>query len=347
MKIMKRALITGITGQDGSYLAELLLEQGYEVFGIVRRKAQMTYGNVEHLKKEIQFLYADMTDLVSLAQAVKKSQADEVYNLAAQSFVAASWDTPLETAQIDANGVVNLLEAIRISKPDARFYQASTSEMFGKVQEIPQQESTPFYPRSPYGVAKLYGHWITKNYRESYGMYACSGILFNHESERRGLEFVTRKITNAVAKIKLGIQEYVELGNLDAKRDWGHSKDYVRAMWLMLQQDNPEDYVIATNETRTVREFVTTAFSKAGINIIWKGSGIEEIAMDSSTGKCVVRINPKYFRPAEVELLIGNPKKAEEKLGWRREISFEELVERMIENDLILAQKEQREKQIS
>ncbi len=347
MKIMKRALITGITGQDGSYLAELLLEQGYEVFGIVRRKAQMTYGNVEHLKKEIQFLYADMTDLVSLAQAVKKSQADEVYNLAAQSFVAASWDTPLETAQIDANGVVNLLEAIRISKPDARFYQASTSEMFGKVQEIPQQESTPFYPRSPYGVAKLYGHWITKNYRESYGMYTCSGILFNHESERRGLEFVTRKITNAVAKIKLGIQEYVELGNLDAKRDWGHSKDYVRAMWLMLQQDNPEDYVIATNETRTVREFVTTAFSKAGINIIWKGSGIEEIAMDSSTGKCVVRINPKYFRPAEVELLIGNPKKAEEKLGWRREISFEELVERMIENDLILAQKEQREKQIS
>lgn len=347
MKIMKRALITGITGQDGSYLAELLLEQGYEVFGIVRRKAQMTYGNVEHLKKEIQFLYADMTDLVSLAQAVKKSQADEVYNLAAQSFVAASWDTPLETAQIDANGVVNLLEAIRISKPDARFYQASTSEMFGKVQEIPQQESTPFYPRSPYGVAKLYGHWITKNYRESYGMYACSGILFNHESERRGLEFVTRKITNAVAKIKLGIQEYVELGNLDAKRDWGHSKDYVRAMWLMLQQDNPEDYVIATNETRTVREFVTTAFSKAGINIIWKGSGIEEIAMDSSTGKCVVRINPKYFRPAEVELLIGNPKKAEEKLGWRREISFEELVERMVENDLILAQKEQREKQIS
>lgn len=345
--MQKTALITGITGQDGSYLAELLLEQGYEVFGIVRRKAQMTYGNVEHLKKEIQFLYADMTDLVSLAQAVKKSQADEVYNLAAQSFVAASWDTPLETAQIDANGVVNLLEAIRISKPDARFYQASTSEMFGKVQEIPQQESTPFYPRSPYGVAKLYGHWITKNYRESYGMYACSGILFNHESERRGLEFVTRKITNAVAKIKLGIQEYVELGNLDAKRDWGHSKDYVRAMWLMLQQDNPEDYVIATNETRTVREFVTTAFSKAGINIIWKGSGIEEIAMDSSTGKCVVRINPKYFRPAEVELLIGNPKKAEEKLGWRREISFEELVERMIENDLILAQKEQREKQIS
>ncbi len=347
MKSMKRALITGITGQDGSYLAELLLKQGYEVFGIVRRKAQMTYGNVEHLKKEIQFLYADMTDFVSLAQAVKKSQADEVYNLAAQSFVAASWDTPLETAQIDANGVVNLLEAIRISKPDARFYQASTSEMFGKVQEIPQQESTPFYPRSPYGVAKLYGHWITKNYRESYGMYACSGILFNHESERRGLEFVTRKITNAVAKIKLGIQEYVELGNLDAKRDWGHSKDYVRAMWLMLQQDNPEDYVIATNETRTVREFVTTAFLKAGINLIWKGSGIEETAVDSSTGKCVVRINPKYFRPAEVELLIGNPKKAEEKLGWRREISFEELVERMVANDLILAQKEQREKQIS
>lgn len=339
-QIMKRALITGITGQDGSYLAELLLEQGYEVFGILRRKSQMTYGNVEHLKKEIQFLYADMTDLVSLTHAVKKSQADEVYNLAAQSFVAASWDTPIETAQIDASGVTNLLEAIRVIKPEAKFYQASTSEMFGKVQEVPQQESTPFYPRSPYGVAKLYGHWITKNYRESYGMYACSGILFNHESERRGLEFVTRKITNAAARIKLGLQEQVELGNLDAKRDWGHSKDYVRAMWLMLQQNQPEDYVIATNETRTVREFVTMAFQKAGIKLIWTGSGIEEIGIDSSTEKVVVRVNSKYFRPAEVELLIGNPKKAEKELGWKREISFEELVQRMVANDLLLANRE-------
>ena len=250
---MKRALITGITGQDGSYLAELLLEKGYEVYGIWRRKATVDYGNIEHLKDKVHLIYADMTDAVSLIAAMQISQADEVYNLAAQSFVKTSWDTPVSTADIDAIGVTNMLEAIKLVKPEARFYQASTSEMFGKVQAVPQKEDTPFYPRSPYGVAKLYGHWITKNYRESYDMFACSGILFNHESERRGLEFVTRKITNAAVKISLGLQDHLELGNLDAKRDWGHSKDYVRAMWLMLQADTPDDYVIASNETRSVR----------------------------------------------------------------------------------------------
>ena len=295
---MKNALITGIAGQDGSYLAELLLEKGYHVYGIMRRKAVVDYGNVEHIKDKIHFIYADMTDVVSLVNAMKISQADEVYNLAAQSFVATSWEQPLATAQIDAIGVTNMLEAIRIVKPSCRFYQASTSEMFGLVQEIPQRETTPFYPRSPYGVAKVYGHWITKNYRESYGMYACSGILFNHESERRGKEFVTRKITDAVARIKLGIQEYVELGNMDSKRDWGHSKDYVNAMWLMLQQEKADDYVIATNETRTVREFLEVAFSKVGITVEWEGSGIDEVGKDKETGKVIVKVNKEFFRPA-------------------------------------------------
>ena len=288
---MKNALITGITGQDGSYLAELLLEKGYNVYGLMRRKSVVDYGNVDHIKDKIHFIYADMQDIVSLISAMRISQADEVYNLAAQSFVATSWDTP-------------------------------------------------FYPRSPYGVAKLYGHWITKNYRESYDMYACSGILFNHESERRGKEFVTRKITNAVAHIKLGLQDHVELGNLDAKRDWGHSKDYVRAMWLLLQQEEPDDYVIATNETRTVREFAKTAFAAAGIEVEFEGEGVNEIAKDKATGKVVLKVNPDFFRPAEVELLIGNPAKAEAKLGWKREISFQELVERMVKNDLELVKKE-------
>ncbi len=337
---MKRALITGVTGQDGSYLAELLLEKGYEVYGIMRRKSVVDYGNVEHIKDKIHFIYADMTDVVSLIAAMRISQADEVYNLAAQSFVATSWDTPLGTADIDALGVTNMLEAIRAVKPEARFYQASTSEMFGKVQAIPQCETTPFYPRSPYGVAKLYGHWITKNYRESYDMYACSGILFNHESERRGKEFVTRKITDAVARIKQGVQECLELGNMDAKRDWGHSKDYVKAMWLMLQQEEADDYVIATNETRTVREFVDTAFKHVGMDIVWEGEGVDEIGKDKATGKVVVKVNPKFFRPAEVELLIGNPAKAEKALGWEREISFAELVERMVKNDMELVAKE-------
>jgi len=337
---MKNALITGITGQDGSYLAELLLEKGYNVYGIMRRKSEVTYGNVEHIKDKIHFIYADMTDPISLISAMKISQPDEVYNLAAQSFVATSWDTPLGTADIDALGVTNILEAIRVVKPEARFYQASTSEMFGLVQAIPQCETTPFYPRSPYGVAKLYGHWITKNYRESYNLFACSGILFNHESERRGKEFVTRKITDAVSRIKQNVQDHIELGNMDAKRDWGHSKDYVKAMWLMLQQEIPDDYVIATNETRTVREFVEIAFRCVDIEVEWSGEGINEIGKDKATGKEIVKINPQFFRPAEVEILIGDPAKADSNLGWEREIPFAELVQRMVKNDMELVAKE-------
>ncbi len=336
---MKKALITGVTGQDGSYLAELLLDKGYEVYGIMRRKSVVDYGNVEHIKDKIRFIYADITDVVSLVNAMKISEADEVYNLAAQSFVATSWEQPLATAQIDALGVANMLEAIRIVKPSCRFYQASTSEMFGLVQEIPQRETTPFYPRSPYSVAKVYGHWITKNYRESYGLYACSGILFNHESERRGKEFVTRKITDSVARIKLGLQDYIELGNMDSKRDWGHSKDYVYAMWLMLQQDHADDYVIATNETRTVREFVEMAFSKVGIELEWSGKGVDEVGKDKMNGKILVKVNKEFFRPAEVEILLGDPTKAETELGWKREIGFDELVERMVNNDMEFVKK--------
>lgn len=337
---MKRALITGVTGQDGSYLAELLLEKGYEVYGIMRRKSVADYGNVEHIKDKIKFIYADMTDVVSLINAMKISQADEVYNLAAQSFVGTSWEQPVATLDIDGAGVVNMLEAIKTIKPEARFYQASTSEMFGLVQAIPQKEDTPFYPRSPYGVAKLYGHWITKNYRESYYMYACSGILFNHESERRGKEFVTRKITDAVARIKLGLQDVLELGNMDSKRDWGHSKDYVNAMWLMLQGDIAQDYVVATNETRTVREFVEIAFAHVDIKIKWQGEGVNEIGIDETTGKTIVAINPKFFRPSEVDILLGDPTKIEKELGWKREISFAQLVERMVKNDIALVEKE-------
>ena len=306
----------------------------------MRRKSVVDYGNVDHIKDKIHFIYADMTDQTSLIHAMTISQADEVYNLAAQSFVATSWEQPLATAEIDAIGVTNMLEAIRVVKPEAHFYQASTSEMFGLVQAIPQCETTPFYPRSPYGVAKLYGHWITKNYRESYNLFACSGILFNHESERRGKEFVTRKITNAVARIKQGVQDCVELGNLDSKRDWGHSKDYVHAMWLMLQQDTPDDYVIATNETRTVREFVDTAFACAGIEIEWSGEGVNETGTDKATGKVVVKVNPEFFRPAEVDILLGDPSKAEKTLGWKREIPFQELVSRMVKNDMELVAKE-------
>lgn len=337
---MKRALITGINGQDGSYLAELLLEKGYKVYGIMRRKSKVDYGNVGHLINDIEFIYGDMTDYISLVNAMKISQADEVYNLAAQSFVGTSWEQPIATAEIDGIGVTNMLEAIRVVKPEAKFYQASTSEMFGLVQEIPQKETTPFYPRSPYGVAKLYGHWITKNYRESYDMYACSGILFNHESERRGKEFVTRKITDAVARIKLGIQEKLELGNMDAKRDWGHAKDYVEAMWLMLQQDKADDYVVATGETHKVREFVELAFKHVDIEIEWQGEGIDEKGIDKTTGKVVVSVNPKFFRPAEVDILLGDPSKAEEKLKWERKISFEELVKRMVLSDLEKVKKE-------
>ena len=333
---MKRALITGITGQDGSYLADLLLEKGYEVYGTVRRKSAVDYGNAAHLENKVRFIYADLTDMPSLITAMETAQADEVYNLAAQSFVATSWEQPLLTSEINALGVTNLLEAIRIVKPEARFYQASTSEMFGQVQETPQTEKTPFYPRSPYGVAKLYGHWITKNYRESFGMFACSGILFNHESERRGKEFVTRKISYAVAKIKCGLQEFVELGNLESKRDWGHAQDYVKAMWLMLQQDVADDYVISTGETRSVRQFVETAFGHVGIRLQWHGEGKDEYATDEATGKTIVCVNPQFYRPAEVELLLGNPAKAESELGWKREVEFVELVKRMVESDLAL-----------
>ncbi|MDP4096274.1 GDP-mannose 4,6-dehydratase [Paenibacillus sp. P96] len=313
----KVALITGITGQDGSYLAELLLEKGYKVFGLRRRTSTPMMGNIEHIKHEIEFIEGDLQDQGSLIQAIKKSNPDEVYNLAAQSFVATSWEQPVLTGQATAIGVTNVLEALRAAKPEARFYQASSSEMFGKVVETPQRESTPFYPRSPYGVAKVYGHWITVNYRESFDMYACSGILFNHESPRRGIEFVTRKVTDAVAKIKMGVQRELRMGNLDAKRDWGFAGDYVKAMWLMLQQDQPEDYVISTGETHTVQELVEIAFRHAGLN--WEDH---------------VVIDPRFVRPAEVDLLLGDSSKAQQKLGWKLEVGFEELVTMMVESDL-------------
>jgi len=322
---MKTALITGITGQDGSYLAELLLAKGYTVYGVRRRTSQAHYGCSEHLKDDINFIYADMTDPSSLIRAVEKSQPDEVYNLAAQSFVQTSWEQPVLTAEVNGTGAINLLEAIRLVKSDARFYQASTSEMFGKIQEMPQTERTPFYPRSPYGVAKLFAHWTTVNYRESYPMFTCSGILFNHESPRRGVEFVTRKITHTVARIKYGLTNELRLGNLDAKRDWGYAGDYVKAMWLMLQQDVPDDYVIATGETHTVREFVEQAFEYAGLNY-----------------RDYVTIDPRFIRPAEVEVLLGNPEKARTKLGWAPEVNFEQLVHMMMEEDLRLAADEKK-----
>lgn len=331
---MKTALITGITGQDGSYLAELLLSKGYKVYGLVRRKSKMDLNNAEHLKGQVEFIYGDITDAASLVKAMKLTNADEVYNLAAQSFVSVSWDSPISTAEINAIGVLNLLEAIRTVKPTAKFYQASTSEMFGLVQEVPQTEKTVFFPRSPYGVAKLYGHWITKNYRESYNMFACSGILFNHESERRGEEFVTRKISKAVAKIKYGLQDVLELGNLNAKRDWGYAKDYVEAMWLMLQQEKPDDYVISTGETHTIREFVTLAFKNAGMEIEWHSSNDKEYATLKGTKKKVVKVNPKFYRPAEVELLIGDSTKAKKQLKWVRKTNYEQLVKLMVEHDL-------------
>ena len=344
----KRALITGITGQDGSYLAELLLEKGYEVYGLVRRKSKLEYGNLEGLeaKDKIHFIFGDITDMAAMVRAISEAQPDEVYNLAAQSFVAQSFREPVASAQITGVAAANILEAIRTVKPDAKYYQASTSEMFGGCHEDQGEnfdgysEESFFHPRSPYGVAKLYAHWITRNYREGYDMFACSGILFNHESERRGHEFVTRKITDAVARIKCGVQDCLELGNMDAFRDWGHSKDYVNAMYLMLQQEKAQDYVIATHETHTVREFVELAFAEVDMNIRWEGEGVDEVGIDTATGKTVVKINPKYYRPAEVDLLLGNPAKAEKELGWVREISFPELVKRMMKNDMALVQKE-------
>ncbi|SEL45824.1 GDPmannose 4,6-dehydratase [Pseudomonas sp. NFIX51] len=335
---MKTAIITGITGQDGAYLAELLLEKGYLVYGTFRRTSSVNFWRIEELgitnHPNLQLIEYDLTDLSSSIRLLQTAKPDEVYNLAAQSFVGVSFDQPITTAEITGVGVVNLLEAIRIVNPNIRFYQASTSEMFGKVQAIPQKEDTPFYPRSPYGVAKLYAHWITINYRESYDIFGCSGILFNHESPLRGREFVTRKITDSVAKIKLGKLDVLELGNLDAKRDWGFAKEYVEGMWRMLQADKPDTYVLATNRTETVRDFVSMAFKAVGISIKFEGSEENEVGLDSETGKVLVRINPKFYRPAEVELLIGDPAHASKVLGWEPKTSLEELCKMMVEADL-------------
>ena len=331
---MKKALITGITGQDGSYLAELLLDKGYEVYGMVRRSSTENFERIEHIKDRITLQEGDLLDQLSLINIIEESGVEEVYNLAAQSFVPTSWKKPLLTGEFTALGVTRMLEAIRHVNPKIKFYQASSSEMFGKVKETPQNEDTPFYPRSPYGVAKVYGHFITINYRESYNIYACSGILFNHESPRRGFEFVTRKVTNAAARIKLGLQDELRVGNLSAKRDWGYAGDYVRMMWLMLQQAEPDDYVIGTGESHSVRELIEAAFTGVGINVLWKGEGIEEKGFDSETGRCIVRLDSKFYRPAEVDLLIADPRKAAEKLGWTPEITFKGLIEMMVKSDM-------------
>jgi GDPmannose 4,6-dehydratase len=335
---MKSAVITGITGQDGAYLAELLLEKGYTVYGTYRRAASTNFWRIDDLgirdNPNLKLVEYDLTDLGATIRLLERTGALEVYNLAAQSFVAVSFEQPMTTAKITGLGPLNLLEAIRIVNPKIRYYQASTSEMFGKVQEIPQTEKTPFYPRSPYGVAKLYAHWITINYRESYGIFGTSGILFNHESPLRGLEFVTRKITHAIARIKLGKQDRVELGNLDAKRDWGYAKDYVDGMWRMLQTDKPDAYVLATGRTESVRDFVNMTCKAAAINIVWEGEGIHEKGIDTDTGKTIVLINPEYYRPAEVELLIGSPEKAKRELGWEPKTTLEQLCCMMLESDL-------------
>ena len=346
--VNKVALITGITGQDGSFLAEFLLEKGYEVHGIIRRSSSFNTGRIEHLyfdewvrdmkqQRSINLHYGDMTDSSSLIRIIQMTQPDEIYNLAAQSHVKVSFDVPEYTAESDATGTLRLLEAVRILglERKTKIYQASTSELYGLVQEVPQRETTPFYPRSPYGVAKLYGYWITKNYRESYGMFAVNGILFNHESERRGETFVTRKITLAVARIAAGQQDKLYLGNLDALRDWGYARDYVECMWLMLQHDQPEDFVIATGEQHSVREFTERAFAHVGIELRWQGEGVQEQGIDQATGRVLVEVDPKYFRPAEVETLLGDPTKAKTLLGWNpQKTSFEELVRLMVEHDV-------------
>lgn len=335
---MKTVIITGITGQDGAYLAQLLLEKGYTVYGTYRRTASTNFWRIEELgingHQNLHLVEYDLTDLGSSIRLLQQTEATEVYNLAAQSFVGVSFDQPITTAKITGLGALSLLEAIRIVDPKIRFYQASTSEMFGKVQAIPQKEDTPFYPRSPYGVAKLYAHWMTVNYRESYGIFGSSGILFNHESPLRGLEFVTRKITDSFAKIQLGKLDVLELGNLDAKRDWGYAKDYVDGMWRMLQADKPDTYVLATNRTETVRDFVSMAAKAAGIDIAFQGKDESEIGIDRKTGKTIVRVNPKFYRPAEVELLIGNPEKARKELGWEPKTTLEELCQMMVEADI-------------
>lgn len=332
----KVALITGIRGQDGAYLAKLLLEKGYEVWGADRRSGEGNYWRLKELgiEKDVKIIYLDLLELTNIYRTIEKIKPDEVYNLAAQSFVQASFEMPILTADVNAMGVLRLLEVLRTVKPDTKFYQASTSEMFGKVQKIPQDENTPFYPRSPYAVAKLFGHWITVNYRESYGMFACSGILFNHESPLRGLEFVTRKISYGVARIKYGLQDKIVVGNLEAKRDWGYAPEYVEGMWLMLQQNEPDDYVLATGETHSVKEFIEKAFEVAGFSIYWEGEGIETKGRDKKTGKILVEVSPQFFRPAEVDILQGNYEKARKKLGWYPKTKFEKLVEIMVEKDL-------------
>lgn len=336
--INKVSLITGITGQDGAYLAQLVLDKGYTVYGAYRRTASTNFWRIEELgiknHPNFHLVEYDLTELGSTIRLLEKTEATEIYNLAAQSFVAVSFDQPMTTSQITGLGALNLLEAIRIVNPKIRFYQASTSEMFGKVQEIPQTEATPFYPRSPYGVAKLYAHWMTVNYRESYDIFGASGILFNHESPLRGLEFVTRKITDAVARIKLGKLDCLELGNMDAKRDWGFAKDYVEGMWRMLQVDTPDTYVLATGRTETVRDFVRMAFKAAGIEVDFKGEAENEVGIDTRSGHTVVRVNPKFYRPAEVDLLIGSPEKAKRDLGWEPKTTLEELCQMMVMADL-------------
>ena len=331
---MKKALITGITGQDGSYLAEFLLSKGYKVYGMYRRTSVDVFERIGEIKDKINLVQGDVTDVSSMTRILKEIKPDEIYNLAAQSFVPASWTQPISTGDITAIGVTRLLESIRLANPKIRFYQASSSEMFGKAQETPQTENTPFYPRSPYGVAKVYAYWITKNYRESYGLHASNGIMFNHESIRRGKQFVTRKITHSAAKIKLGLQEYFELGNLDAKRDWGFAGDYVEAMWLMLQQGKPDDYVISTGEAHSVKEFTDEAFKVAGMEIKWEGSGLNEVG--KVDGKAVVKVNPKFYRPAEVESLLGDSAKAKRSLGWTPKTSFKQLVKMMVDSDIKL-----------
>ena len=335
---MKKAIVTGITGQDGAYLSQLLLEKGYEVYGTYRRTSTANFWRIEELgitnNLNLHLVEFDLTDQANCIKMVSDIRPDEIYNLAAQSFVGVSFDQPIATAQITGLGCLHLLEAIRLVDTNIKFYQASTSEMFGKVQAVPQNEGTPFYPRSPYGTAKLFAHWSVVNYRESYDIFACSGILFNHESPLRGTEFVTRKITDAVARIKAGKHDFLQLGNLDARRDWGYAKDYVEGMYLMLQAENPDNYVLATNRTETVRKFVQMAFAYAGIEIEFKGEGVDEVGIDTSSGKTVVKINSAYYRPAEVDLLIGDYSRAVKKLGWKPQCSLEELCKMMVEADL-------------
>jgi GDPmannose 4,6-dehydratase len=347
--LTKTALISGITGQDGAYLAEFLLGKGYVVHGIKRRASLFNTDRIDHLyqdphEKNVQLKlhYGDLTDATNLIRIIQEVQPDEIYNLAAQSHVAVSFETPEYTANADAVGTLRMLEAIRIlgMERKTRFYQASTSEMFGKVQETPQRETTPFYPRSPYGAAKVYAHWITVNYREAYGLFACSGILFNHESPLRGETFVSRKITRALTRISIGLQDALHLGNLDAKRDWGHARDYIRAQWLMLQQAEPDDFVIATGKQYSVRDFAVLAGKHLGMDIRWSGKGVDEVGTDAKSGRTLIRVDPRYFRPTEVETLLGDPAKAMQKLGWRAEISFEELVAEMVEADLALAKRD-------